>query len=182
MVRPALFLFISLVSLGCGATVNSELTKKDVRLATFKKLYFMIDTAGSAVSVSEATTGTVIAKGNQSPSGVSVIGMGTSLSTARAMSGNEQAVMAAQDMMFGLRKMGFETVDRVDDADAIALFSIATVRYDSLAGWIADKAFLQFKERTTGANICSIKADGQVVTPTIATLIDSLVSEVKRYY
>jgi len=98
------------------------------------------------------------------------------------MSGNEQAVLAAQDVIFGLRDIGFEIIDKVEEADAIALFSIATVRHDPLAGWIADKALLIFKENRTGAVICSIKAETQIVTPTINTLVNGIVSEVRRYY
>ncbi|MBA5866565.1 MAG: hypothetical protein GDA67_07700 [Nitrospira sp. CR1.3] len=172
----------ALVSFGCGATVDSQLVKKDARLASFKKVHLMIETAGSAVSISEASMGVGMAKLSQNQSGISVAGVGTSHSVSRAMSGNDQAIMAAQDLMFGLRELGFETVDRIDDADAIALFSIGTVRYDPLAGWIADKAHLQFKENRTGSIICSIKAESQVVTPTVEKLVNGLLSEVKRYY
>ena len=89
--------------------------------------------------------------------------------------------MAAQDIAFALRDQGFETVDDPEQADMIALFSIGTVRYDPLAGWIADRAFLQFKESKTGSMIVSIKADAQVVTPTVSTLVDNLISEVEKY-
>jgi hypothetical protein len=51
-----------------------------------------------------------------------------------------------------------------------------------LADWIADRAFLQLKDQKTGSTICSIKADGQLITPTVGTLVDNLVAEIKRYY
>lgn len=181
MRRTMLFLFVLIIA-GCGATVHSQLAKKDTRLGSFKKVHLMIETAGSAISITGAAMASGIGRVSQTPAGVSAGGVGSALSVSHAMSGNDQAIMAAQDIMFGLREMGFETVDKVEDADAIALFSIATVRYDPLAGWIADKALLQFKESKTGSMVCSIKADSQVVTPTVSTLVDSLVSEVKRYY
>ncbi|HCO94686.1 MAG TPA: hypothetical protein DIU00_12175 [Phycisphaerales bacterium] len=98
------------------------------------------------------------------------------------MSGQDQVIMAAQDIAFSLRQIGFDTVDRTQDADMVVLFSIGTVRYDPLAGWIADRAFIEFKDTKTGSVVCSIKANVQFITPTINTLVKKLVSEVKRYY
>jgi hypothetical protein len=166
---------------GCGATIHSQLVKKDSRLSDYKKVHLMIATAGGSISVTDTGMGSGFATANQTPSGTSVGGVGSALSVSHAMSGNDQIIMAAQDVAFALRDLGFETVDKPEEADAIALFSIGTVRYDPLAGWIADRAFLQFKESKTGTMVVSIKADGQLITPTIGTLVDNIVSEVRKY-
>jgi len=116
------------------------------------------------------------------PSGISGAGVGSSLSVTHAMSGNDQVIMAAQDIAFALNEMGFDTVEKAEDADMVALFSIGTVRYDPLAGWIADRAFLQFKDQRSGSTVLSIKADGQIITPTVGTIVENLIAEVRRYY
>ena len=90
--------------------------------------------------------------------------------------------MAAQEIALSLQEIGFDLADKPEDADTLLLFSIGTVRYDPLVDWIADRAFLQFKDRKTGSTICSIRADGQAITPTLRTLVDNLVAEVKRFY
>jgi len=69
MVKTAYLLILALITVSCGASMSSQLIKKDARLAKFQKLYFMIETAGSAVSISEATVGSVIAKGSQTAVG-----------------------------------------------------------------------------------------------------------------
>lgn len=179
--RKVLYFLLLLTISGCGATIHSQLVKKDTRLGDYKKVYLLIATAGSGISVTGAGIGSGFATATATPSGASVGGGGSALSVNHAMSGNDQIIMAAQDVAFRLRDMGFETVDKPEDADIIALFSIGTVRYDPLAGWIADRAFLQFKEAKTGSIIFSIKADSQLITPTVRTLVDNIMSEVRKY-
>ena len=174
--------FLSLVIFtGCGATIHSQLVKKDGRLRDYKKVHLIIETAGGGISVTDAGMGTVFATANATPHAAKVSGVGSAISVSHTMSGNDQIIMAAQDVAFALRDMGFDTVDKTDEADIIALFSIGTVRYDPLAGWIADRAFLQFKECKTGSVIVSIKADSQFITPTVGTLVGNIVSEVRKY-
>jgi hypothetical protein len=166
---------------GCGATMKSQLLLKDVRLGDYRSVHLKIATAGGSLSFSGANLGSGFATANSTPYGVSASGIGTTLSSSHAMTGNDQIIMAAQDIEFALRELGFETVDSPDKADIVALFSIGTVRYDPLAGWIADRAFLQFKESASGSLVVSIKADGQLITPTVSTLVDNIVSEVEKY-
>lgn len=179
--RNAVCLLLLLTLTGCGATIHSQLVKKDSRLGDYKKIHLMIATSGGSVSVTGAGIGSGFGSTNATPSGATVGVVGSSLSVSHAMSGNDQIIMAAQDVAFALRDLGFETVDKAEEADAIALFSIGTVRYDPLVGWIADRAFLQFKENKSGTMVVSIKADGQLITPTVSTLVNNIISEVKRY-
>jgi len=179
--RKVVYFLLLLTLTGCGATIHSQLVKKDARLGDYKKVYLMIATAGGGISVTGASMGGGFTTANATPSGASASGVGSALSVSHAMTGNDQIIMAAEDIAFALRDMGFETVDKAEQADLIALFSIGTVRYDPLAGWIADRAFLQFKDSKSGAMIVSIKADGQLITPTVKTLVDKMISEVKEY-
>lgn len=179
--RKVFYFLLVLTLTGCGATIHSQLVKKDSRLDDYKKIHLMVATAGGSISVTGTGMGSDFATANVTPSGASVSGVGSGLSVSHAMSGNDQIIMAAQDIAFALRDMGFETVDKPEDADVIALFSIGTVRYDPLAGWIADRAFLQFQESKTRSSLVSIKADGQLITPTVGTLVRNIISEISKY-
>ena len=179
--RKILYFLLLLIFTGCGATIHSQLLKKDIRLGDYKKVHLMIATSGGATSITGTGMGGGFATATATPSGSTVGGVGSSLSVSHAMSGNDQIIMTAQDVAFALRDMGFDTVDKPEDADVIALFSIGTVRYDPLSGWIANRAFLQFKETKTESIIVSIKADGQLITPTVGTLVGNIVSEVRKY-
>jgi hypothetical protein len=182
IMRMVVYVLALMTLAGCGATVHSTLVKRDAHLGDFKKIHLSIATAGGAVSVTGAGMGSGSASVTGTPSGISGTGVGSSLSVTHAMSGNDQVIMAAQDIAFALDEMGFDTVEKVEDADMVALFSIGTVRYDPLAGWIADRAFLQFKDQRSGKTVLSIKADGQLITPTVGTIVQNLIAEVRRYY
>ncbi|OGR85739.1 MAG: hypothetical protein A2901_01105 [Elusimicrobia bacterium RIFCSPLOWO2_01_FULL_54_10] len=174
-----ILLLISLT--GCGATIHSQLVKKDARMGDCKKVHLMIATAGGGISVTSAGMGSGTASANATPTGVSAGAIGLGLSASHVMSGNDQINMAVQDIAFALRDMGFDTIEKTGEADAIALFSIGTVRYDPLTGWIADRAFLDFKDNKTGSMILSIKANTRFVTPTVGSLVRNIVSELKKY-
>ena len=98
------------------------------------------------------------------------------------MSGSSQALLVAQNLSFELAALGFQMVDSQDKADAVALFSIGTVRYDPLAGWIADQAFLVFKDAESGTTLCTLRADTQFITPTVKRITKNLVRAARKHY
>ena len=152
---------VALLSLLCGCGVSVRGTG-GVSLRQYPKLYFVLSTATGAVSVNSAA--------------------GSSISVSHAMSGSSQAMLVAQDLSFELAALGFQMVDSQDKADAVALFSIGSVRYDPLVGWIADQAFLVFKDAESGATISAFRADTQFITPTVKGITDSLVRAVRKHY
>ena len=163
---------------GCGTTVSSQFFAKDSRLQDYKRLHLMLQTTGESVSVTGAGLASAAAISSRSITS----GLGSAVSVSHAMSGNDQTVLAAQDVAFRLRDLGFDTVEDIESADAIVLFSIGTVRFDPFAGWIADRAFLEFKDAKTGKLICSVRADTQFITPTVNSLVKGLVKNLGRHY
>jgi len=90
--------------------------------------------------------------------------------------------MAGQDVEYALRDIGFETVSSAEQADAVAVFSIATVRKDPIAGWIADRAMLQFRDVKTGSVLYTAKSESSWVTLQIDNLIGGLKKEIQKAY
>jgi hypothetical protein len=136
--RMVMILLFVVNLLGCGATVHSQFIKKDLHLRDYKKVHLTVATGGSAISVTGAGIGGGVARLGRTSSGGSVSGIGSTLSVSHTMSGDDQIIMAAQDIAFSLQEMGFELVDKSEDADILLLFSIGTVRYDPLAWLIHD--------------------------------------------
>lgn len=178
-----IFLIILLFNLiRCGASMQSQLLRKEDSLRNFTKVHIIIANPGGTISSSNAKIVTGFTLKDNTPSG-GVSGMaGSSISAEHAKSGNDQVIMAAQDIAFGLRNMGFQTVNTPEESDLLANFSIGTIRYDPLAGWIADRAFLEFSNPKNGLMICSVKAEVQLVTPTVNKLVKSILEELKQCY
>ncbi|MBC8393331.1 MAG: hypothetical protein H8E17_12295, partial [Deltaproteobacteria bacterium] len=126
-----LFLF------GCGVTLQTNVISKDVRLRNFNKVYLVLATGAAGTSVNQANLGSVYGTASSSNSTVTAGGLGSNVGGTQVMSGQGQVNLALQDMAFELSQIGFEMVERADDAQTIAYFSIGTVRYDQLVGWIA---------------------------------------------
>jgi hypothetical protein len=174
------YIIILILLAGCGASTEIQFAKKDVKLSDYRKQHVVIMTSGGGVSLSSVGFGSGSAVAKRTGTGAVASGSGTSISVQHALPSDDQIFMAGQDIAFGLTGLGFNVVDREEDADMLALFSIGTVRFDPLAGWIADRAILQFKDRTTGEGVLTIKADLQFITPTVSTLVENLLDEVEE--
>lgn len=161
---PALLAF--LLQCGCGATIKAHFPAGSVSLRQYPKLHLMLVTATGAVSTNKAA---MLFSGG-------VIGAG------HVVSGSSQALLVAQNLSFELAALGFQMVDTQDNADAILLFSIGTLRLDPLAGWIADQAFLEFKDRESEITICTFRAKGQFITPTANKIVGNLVAQIRKHY
>lgn len=147
---------------GCGSASKITSSQSPKNLIG-KKIHLQILTSSGATSVSigaMSSSSFVIAEGH-------------------SMSGERQAEIAAQNLAFELRSLGFNLTNSPEDSDVIANFSIGTIRYDSLAGWIADQAFLEFND-ITGNHILTVLAKARFVTPTVENIIKNLVGELSR--
>jgi hypothetical protein len=67
-------------------------------------------------------------------------------STQDTLNGEAQSLFAAQNLAFELGRMGF-VLSEAEDSELSAYFSIGQVRFDRTNGWIADQAFLEFKDK-----------------------------------
>ncbi|MCK4629272.1 MAG: hypothetical protein KAT56_09730 [Sedimentisphaerales bacterium] len=183
MMKKSLILLLILPFLtGCGTTIRRNIPTSGVSLHKYSKLHLMLATAAGAISVNNADLSTATGNASFHPGVATASGFGSSVGTSHAMSGSSQALLVAQDLSFELSSIGFQMVDSKEDADAVVLFSIGTVRFDPLVGWIADQAFLVFKNPKSGMSLCSFKANTQFITPTVTTIVKSLVREVRHHY
>jgi len=182
MKKTIAVLFLLPLLCGCGTTVRVNLPMGGQALRQYPKIYLMMATASGAVSVNSADLGSATATASIHPGGVNASVIGSSIGASHAMSGEAQARLVAQDLAFELASLGFELVDKKEQADAIALFSIGTVRYDPITGWIADQAFLVFKDAKTGSTISSFKAEPRFITPTTKSIVRNIMRAVARQY
>lgn len=107
---------------------------------------------------------------------------GNSVSSANVLSPADAAQQAALSFAFELEFIGFEITNNPAQADAVVEFSIGTVRYDALAGWIADQAVARFVDAQTGESIAAYRAKTRFVTPTTNNLVGELVQAVLENY
>jgi len=156
---PSLLIFF-LIS--CSASVKYQLADPDLRLRNYNNIVLNLVTSSGSLSLSTASLG----------------GIGG----AQLMSGNEQGKLALESLQFELMSIGFNFASEENEADAIVEFFIGQIRYDPLAGWIADKALVKFKERSSGRIIAFFQAKGQAITPTVDNIVGNLSKKIKKVY
>ena len=168
---------------GCGAAIRCNIKAQGIQLRQYNKMYLVLQTVSGAISVQSTNLGAgfgVATTINPSTDVLSTVG--SSIGTSHAMSGRDQAILVAQSLAFELNSLGFQMVDSAADADIVALFSIGSVRNDPIVGWIADQAFITFKNAKTNETICTFRADCRFITPTTRTIVKNLVNEIEKYY
>jgi hypothetical protein len=159
--HTAIALLLLFLVAACGSTVRSYKRPGFNAGASSRKLEVRAITTSGAVSIQRAR-------------------MGAAVSSTQAMAGQDQAMLAAQDVAFELGSIGFSVVDTPGQADVFADFSIGTVRYDPLTGWIADRAFLEFRLARTAEVLASYRSEVRWVTPTIGNLVSNILDRVRR--
>ena len=155
-----IILVISLIS--CTASVQRTILSPNLRLRNYNNIIINLVTSSGSLSISTTTLGKI--------------------DSGHLMEGEKQGLLALESLQFEMMSIGFNFVSEENQADAIVDFSIGSIRYDPLAGWIADQAFVKFKDRKTGQVIAFYRAQSQVVTPTVNNIISNLSSEIKRDY
>lgn len=173
--RRVALLVAALVLCACGASVRtaglqtpspSPSPSQSQSLRSFQRLHLVLkDATGSrSIDLSGLVSG------------------GSLLAGGSAKDGQAQTVSAAQRMAFELQVIGFDMVDRPENAELLAEFSIGAVRYDPITGWIADQASLVLRDPQTGRVVFTAFADTRFVTPRVSTLIGRLAESVKARY
>jgi hypothetical protein len=151
-----------LLGMACGARVKSVSTVPDLRLRDFPNVYVSMNTGGSGLSINSASVG--------------------NLQTSHLMDSQEQAAQALIEFQFKLMEMGFSVVDDRTQANAIFELSVATIRYDPIGGWIADKGIVSVRDAKTAKTISIYSTEGRLITATVGKLISSLADAIRKDY
>ena len=91
---------------GCGVTVRSQVSGNSIRLSQFKALYLAVETGGGAISVTNAGMATGMGSGQVRGNTAVVGATGSAIGVVHGMSGDDQVLLAAQDVAFELRQIG----------------------------------------------------------------------------
>lgn len=158
-------IIISLIILSlnsCTAYVQRTILSPNLRLRNYNNIIANLVTSSGSLSMSTATLGAI--------------------DSAHLMEGEKQGILALESLQFEMMSIGFNFVSNENQADAIVDLSIGSIRYDPLAGWIADQAFVKFRDRKSGQVIAFYRAQSQLVTPTVNNIISNLASKIKGDY
>ena len=162
---------VSIMS-GCGSTPRSH-TISEIDPVEHKTFSLETLTTSGAISINSSTLGGGAAKAT---GGGVAVGAG-SISGSNVMPADSQIIMAAQEVEFMLIERGFRPAPLGSSGDFLVRFSIATVRRDPIAGWIADEASLQIYVAEDRELIAVIMTEANFVTPTVSSIVDSLMDE-----
>lgn len=155
---------ISLVVLfsGCAATFQSVLTDPTTQLRQYRRLMLVLTDATGSTSLS----------------GAAVAG----IASGHVMKGEGQAAQALNSLQFEMAAIGFQIVGNPSEAQLVGEFSIGQIRYDPLAGWIADQAILVLKDKATGHTVGLFRAKTSFITPTVNNLVSQIAKAVRQSY
>lgn len=146
----------------CSASIKQTTLTPNLRLRNYNNIVVNLVSSSGSISYSTVTFGQI--------------------DSGQLMEGEKQGVLALQSLQFELMSIGFNFVSNENQADAIVDFSIGAIRYDPLAGWIADQAFVKFKDRKTGQILAFYRAKSQMITPTVNNIISNLCNAIRRNY
>lgn len=114
----------------CAASIKRIPADPSVRLRDYNRIVVrLMDSSGNVTGVT-TTVG--------------------DLSSTQVSTGEQQALRALESLEFALMEIGFDLTADGSQAQAVVDFSIGSIRYDALAGWIADQAFLKFRDANSG--------------------------------
>jgi len=147
---------------GCAATVQSVRTGSKAPLRQSHRLMLVLTDATGSTSASGATV--------------------AGIASGQLMKGEGQAAQALNSLQFEMAAIGFQMVNNLSEAQLVGEFSIGQIRYDPLAGWIADQAMLVLKDTATGNTVAMFRAKTSVVTPTVNSLVSQIAKAVKQSY
>ena len=154
--------FVSVVA-ACGASVTALKPESgNDRLRNFNRLYITTVAMSGSDSMDLASGGGLISAGGKH--------------------GESQIPFAVERLAFELRRLGFDVVSDRRSADAIAEFSIGSIRYDPISGWIADEASLVVRAADDDRVLASAFAETRWITPTVRTVIRRLAGGIRSSY
>lgn len=146
---------------GCAATVQSVRPAPGVQLRQYRRLTLMLTDATGSASVSGAAAG--------------------GIASGHLMRGEGQAAQALNSLQFEMAAIGFQMESRASEAQLVGEFSIGQIRYDPVAGWIADQAVLVLKD-PAGNTVAMFRAKTRGITPTVNSLVSQIAKAVKQGY
>jgi len=168
--RQALILAMCVLVVGCGTTVTVQSSRPAPALKGVRNVQLELDVVAGAVST-EHVGGKVASRADAAAAAVAD-------GTGSVMSGNDQAGLAAKDMQFEMGLLGFKFMPERDGADAVVFFSIGSVRY--MKRWVADQAFLEFRDAKTGEPICTFRADAGSSPRPVKDMVKAIAKKLPR--
>lgn len=160
-IASSISMFLILLT-SCSSSIQQVKSRPNLRLRQYNNIIAYLLTASGSQSISTASLGKI--------------------NTAQLMSGEQQSVRALESLQFELMSVGFNFVTDERQADAIVEFSIGDIRYDPLAGWIADQALVKFMDRKTGTVLAFFRANSKLITPTVNNIVTNLGKAIKNAY
>lgn len=156
--RHIRFLFICGV-LGCATTKSHVRVAEQYRSGCSHPASYLVDGGSSGMRGTTAVAGANANFG---------------LASASSYDGSSVLPQITQDFRMRLEIEGFYFVSDSRDAEVLLVFSIGAVRYDPLAGWIADQASLVVVDPLTKERLEVHQAKSAGVTATTSKLIRKL--------
>jgi len=146
----------------CTATVKRATSNSNIRLRDYNKVVVNLISGSGNVE-----RGTRISGSLQNDEIIN-IGVGT------------PDKKAFQLLQYLLIDIGFQVVTDTAGANAIVDFSLGTVKYDSIYGWITNESFLFFKDGKTGELLEGFNAKGDPMWGAEWYTLDQIISEIGK--
>ena len=168
-----------LLLISCGTTIK-KFKKKNFSINKKQKYIVVIDLGGAATTTSGAKVGNFSGNVSSFNSAQEFSAKLGTIGVTHKMSGETHVLIAAKDIEAEMRTMGIDVTNNPKESEVVALFSIGTVRYDPLAGWIADRSSLELRSKKNNETLLLLRSINQLITPTISTHVDNIVYELKK--
>ena len=152
------FFLILASHVGC-ATTKSHIRVPDARSGCLPPSAYLIDAGSSGMRGS-----TSVASANSN----------FGLAASSSYDGSSILPQLQQELQMALEVQGFRFERDPEQAEVLLAFSIGAVRYDPIAGWIADQASLVISDRETGERLEMYQVKSAGVTATTTKLIRKL--------
>ncbi len=161
--KKALLLIVPCLSLALGCRANvMAVRQRGVEFSERPKLHLSMKTATRSYDVDPATM-------RASDDGSEEYATGAEL----------EAIMALEDVAFELKEIGFQLVERPQDADLVGYFSLRSLRRD-LTSWVADQAHLEFRDPDTAAIVAIYRARSGLIVPSVRHMVKRLAESIQR--
>jgi len=160
--RIKIYFYLSLFILQCTTNVKDKPSGQTLQLRQYKNIYVKLISNVGSKSL------------HSSPD--------TSMADLHIHNIEDQTFQAVDSLKSKLISIGFTIVDNAEKADALIIFSIGTIRYNDIEGWIADQGAVTFREKNGDSVIAHFKVDTKVKTPAIKEILAKLAKAIRGKY
>ena len=157
---------LCLFVLSCTSAVHLTTSEKGAHLKNYNNITINLLNSSGTVSIS----------------GVAHFSNSLAMAHGTKYDGSTQDVMAYESLQFELMNIGFNIISDTTKIDAIVDFSIGQIRFDPIAGWIADQGNVKFTDYKTGEILAIVRAEVKFVTPTVKNIIANLSKSIQSIY